>query len=797
MSETSTHDTAAGNAGTPCGPKVNVKLPVLASSPPRSAVARSKMGPWRAAVLGFIYLLMAAHLVQWVVSGMSDGIRETVSPVEPSESMFTLESGRVNAGFVMFCAALLSTLVFGRFFCGWACHVVALQDLCGWMMKKIGVHPKPFRSRILLWAPLCLALYMFVWPTFRREVLVPMIATDINRDGQYSAYIYSLSESRLNRDINHDGRVGRPGEPGDVIPGVSEEAVGLDLNGNGTKTDTVAVAHEYPAWLGDVIPLQGFDGHFIVEDFWATFAPWQIAIPFLLVCGFATVYFMGSKAFCSYGCPYGGFFAPLDRLSPLRIRVNDDCHQCGHCTAVCTSNVRVHEEVRDFGAVVDPGCMKCLDCVSVCPNDALSLGFGAPAVKTRPRVDEEAFAQSTAKAQRRWDLTLKEEAVAGALFLVMMLGYRGMYKAVPLLMAMGVAAVVTFMAVKTWRLAFDRNVRGPFAQLKRDGRLRPAGYLFALLAVVFVAGGVQGLVMNVAIARGEDLYSRITTSSAAVFSADYKPSPQDKSLADRAVQMFTLAGPISRGGIGFASTFEQDVRLAWLSSVAGDRAAAEAALMRALAAREPSPGTFQGLIQFYRLRNAPVPEAESAFEDLLARWPASDIVRGQLAGLYLVKANAAPSETERNALTAKATDLYQQRVREDPRDTVAASSAASLRLRLGKPLEAIEIIRNALKHVPNSPLLRERLAQAMLAAGQDRAAAAEELRFAAERQPTAERWGLLSQLYRALGRIPEAEAAEAKARSLSGNIADGADGSRSKGNQPQPSSGGETPSATR
>ena len=64
-----------------------------------------------------------------------------------------------------------TTLVFGRFFCGWACHIVALQDLCAWLMKKAGVRPRPFRARILALAPLVLALYMFAWPTFKRLVL--------------------------------------------------------------------------------------------------------------------------------------------------------------------------------------------------------------------------------------------------------------------------------------------------------------------------------------------------------------------------------------------------------------------------------------------------------------------------------------------------------------------------------------------------------------------------------------------------------------------------------------------------
>lgn len=748
-----------------CGPKVSVKLPVLASPPPARPVAKSKMGKWRALVLTVIYVLMGVHLLQWYLSGMSDGIRETVSPVEPSESMFTLEGGRVNAGFVMFFLALLSTAVFGRFFCGWACHIVALQDLCGWMMKKIGIHPKPFRSRLLLWAPLCLALYMFVWPTVRREVLVPMIARDLNRDGQYSAYIYGLRESLLNRDLNHDGKVSKAGEPGDLFAGVPEEVVGVDLNGNGSTTDVVAVAHEYPAWLGDVIPLQGFDGHFIIEDYWATFAPWQIGIPFLLICGFATVYFMGSKAFCSYGCPYGGFFAPLDRLAPLRIRVDDNCHQCGHCTAVCTSNVRVHEEVNDYGSVIDPGCMKCLDCISVCPNDALSLSYGAPALTTKPRVDEQTIASHAAKAQKRWDLTLGEEVVVGALFLVMLLGYRGMYKILPLLMAMGIVSVVVFMAFKTWRLLRDRNVRGPFVQLKRDGRVRPAGYAFALLSVALVAVGVQGLVINYALFRGEDLYSRITTASATVFSRDYQPTPEDKAVAEQGVKLFALAGPFTRGGVGFASTFDQDLRLAWLSSVAGDRVAGEAALKRALTVREPGPGTLPGLIQLYQLRSAPIDEVERELTELLARWPESDITRAQLAGLYLKRY----ADTQDAQYIARATALYDEHVKAEPRDVIAINSSALLRLRLGKPEEALVVLREGLKSVPKSPLLHERLAQAMLAAGQDRSQAAEELRFAAERQPTPDRWGYLSQLYRSLGREAEAKEAESKAQALQGS----------------------------
>jgi tetratricopeptide (TPR) repeat protein len=55
---------------------------------------------------------------------------------------------------------------------------------------------------------------------------------------------------------------------------------------------------------------------------------------------------------------------------------------------VCSSNVQVHREVRDYKMVVDAGCMKCLDCVSVCPTNALYVGFGAPAIAVRARPAE-------------------------------------------------------------------------------------------------------------------------------------------------------------------------------------------------------------------------------------------------------------------------------------------------------------------------------------------------------------------------------------------------------------------------
>jgi polyferredoxin len=103
-----------------------VALPVLAADPPR--IRPSKMGKRRAAVLIGIHLVFLAHLAHWVAKGT------TLGPVEPSEGMELGKHAVVNAGLVFFALAILSTAIFGRFFCGWGCHIVALQDLSRWAL---------------------------------------------------------------------------------------------------------------------------------------------------------------------------------------------------------------------------------------------------------------------------------------------------------------------------------------------------------------------------------------------------------------------------------------------------------------------------------------------------------------------------------------------------------------------------------------------------------------------------------------------------------------------------------------
>lgn len=124
--------------------------------------ARPQYTRWRVVSLITVHVLIALHIVHWRLIGT------TLAPLELNEVMYTLEAGIVTAGAIFMGLALVSVLIFGRFFCSWACHLLALQDVCEWLLKRLGVKPPPIRSRTLAIAPFVLMGYMFVWPQFMR-----------------------------------------------------------------------------------------------------------------------------------------------------------------------------------------------------------------------------------------------------------------------------------------------------------------------------------------------------------------------------------------------------------------------------------------------------------------------------------------------------------------------------------------------------------------------------------------------------------------------------------------------------
>ena len=370
------------------------ELPILANSAekPEKSV-KSGRGKVRAIVLLAVHAVILLHITHYHFTGRS------VSPVEPSESMYALELGHINAGTIFFGLAILSTAIFGRFFCGWGCHIVALQDLCSYVLRKFGIRPKPLRSRLLILTPFAVAFYMFLWPTINR------------------------------------------------------------------------------LWHGNQHP--GFSNHLMTENFWITFPGPLVSVLTFAVCGGVVVYLLGNKGFCTYACPYGAFFSISDRIAPGRIRVTDACQHCGQCTAHCTSNVSIHKEVKEYGMVVDPGCMKCMDCVSVCPNDALYFGLSLR--------DGGSAYDAVPKSKKKYDYSLAEEFAGMAVGLFTVFAMRGLYDATPFLLTIALAAISAYATIQLIRVFKVRDLRIQNFRIKRENQITTAGIITVMLILGWFA----------------------------------------------------------------------------------------------------------------------------------------------------------------------------------------------------------------------------------------------------------------------------------------------------------------------
>ena len=469
----------------------------------RGQVRLSRVSKIRAWVLTGVYLASFGHLLHWQLKG------ETLSPLEPSEAMYTMARGVVNAGAILLVASLAVTLVVGRWFCGWLCHMVAVQDLAAWILKKVGIKPRPVRSRLLIWVPLLAGLYMFI-----------------------------------------------------IGPLWSRHAAG---------TETL---------------LPEFTMGLTKRHFWETFPGIFLSVLTLVVCGGLMIYVLGSKSFCFYGCPYGGLFSVVDRFAPGRIRVTDACKACGHCTAVCTSNVDVASEVLNYGTVVNPDCMKCADCISVCPENALYFGFGKPSAFTK--------AKRPAKPKAVDFIGIEEIGLAlgfGAALLVFV-GLpnaefpwaTSLYGQTPLLFALGLSAMTAFSIVICIRLARRTEVKLQNLVLKAaaDGgkaRLTRSGKTFVILLVPYLLFFELAAVTQIFFWRGEHAQRAIDVGRFAWTDKSKEPLPADvRAAALRAESSYAVAQALS-----FGIDPRVPSRRAGIAQVLGDTPTAVRHMERALA----------------------------------------------------------------------------------------------------------------------------------------------------------------------------------------------------------------------
>lgn len=364
---------------------------------------------WRMFSLIGIHVLFLTHFIHWKLAG------RTLAPLELNEVLYTIHQGILTAGFILMALVMVGTLIFGRFFCSWGCHILALQDLCAAILDKLKIKPVQIRSRTLIWIPMTVMFYMFVWP-------------------QILAAFHGMSEYELR-----------------------------------------VVTAESGGWAS-----------FITDSPWRNLPPVEIALLTFFICGFLIVFLLGSRGFCYMGCPYGALFGIADQFAPGRIALTGNCTDCGICTAVCSSDILVHKEVQQHQMVTNPRCLKDLDCVAACPENALNFAFRKPPLFRK--------GHPLGKYPDRNSFTLKEDLLMLGVFIFSALTFRGLYDAIPLLLSVGLAVCTAMITLWFYRSITSSSFTLKRTLLKTDGKWLFSGktfvFFYSILAFVMIHSSV-------------------------------------------------------------------------------------------------------------------------------------------------------------------------------------------------------------------------------------------------------------------------------------------------------------------
>lgn len=282
-----------------------------------------------------VHLYILVHFLLWYVFGAKIWGKTAMMGV-PS-----LMAAHLNIAAIMVIVIIFSVLLYGRAFCGWACHLRGAIEFSDWVMRKLKIsgYQKIRENNILFNTS-------FRW-VFRGIVflilLLPVIAYWIRRE--YDFYFNLQSPTPLT-DL--------PGNNNLLF--ATNAPINMQLATNGLT-------------MLDII------------------IPFTAGIFIIFVMTFVFNYFYGQGAFCRIMCPYAVLLTPFMNLSPWQKKITriSSCTGCRACSKNCPQGIDVSREIYHYnGKVINRECIKCHYCIDACSYQTLADSGQKASSQTKP-----------------------------------------------------------------------------------------------------------------------------------------------------------------------------------------------------------------------------------------------------------------------------------------------------------------------------------------------------------------------------------------------------------------------------
>lgn len=285
----------------------------------------SGVSKWRVRGLLLANFYIVVHSVLWYWFDIRPWGKTAMSGV-PS-----LVIGRINASAILVLLILASLFLFGRVFCGWACHLRGVVELGDWALKRSGLGERELLRSSHPWMFRAVALYM---------VLLP-------------AALY-LTTKGFHPELS-----------------LHDPAPLADLPGSG---ETFFHKTAFVNWK-----LSGVTAGTMLGSAVAVFFILFTITVFLSYC-------YGPGAFCRLLCPYAALFGAVVKISPVQSKITriGQCTGCRACSDSCPQGIDVSREIFHLrGKVMSPDCIKCMACTDACTHEVLADRRGPAVLQAR------------------------------------------------------------------------------------------------------------------------------------------------------------------------------------------------------------------------------------------------------------------------------------------------------------------------------------------------------------------------------------------------------------------------------